>query len=133
MKITSKQYAELLYEITDKKEESEAGEAIESFAKFLSNNNDAFKIDRIVKNFQEIWNEKKGIVESVIESSCKLDDSTVGMLNQYILKLSKAKKVVIKEKTDKNLLGGVVIRYKDKILDGSLKTRLRELNNKMTK
>lgn len=130
MKITSRQYAELLYEITDKKE---VGEAIESFASFLANNNDIFKIDRIVKNFQEIWNEKKGIVESVIESSCKLDDSTVEMLNEYILKLSKAKKVIIKEKTDKNLLGGVVIRYKDKILDGSLRTRLKELNNKMTK
>jgi F-type H+-transporting ATPase subunit delta len=133
MKTNSTQYAELLYEITDKEDESQVSEAIKGFAKFLVNNNDSFKIDKIIKKFQEIWNEKNGVVEAKIESASKLDESIKQMLNEYILELSQAKKVVIEEKTDKELLGGVVIRYKDKILDGSLRTRLTELNHKMTK
>lgn len=133
MKINSTQYAELLYEITDKDDRDQIGEAVKDFAQFIVNNNDSFKVSKVIRKFQEIWNEKNGIIEAEVESASQLDESIKQMLSEYILELSKAKKVVIKEKTDKELLGGVVIRYKDKILDGSLKTRLTELNQKMTK
>jgi len=41
--------------------------------------------------------------------------------------------VIMSEKVDKKLLGGIVIKYGDKVLNGSLKNSLVELKNKMVK
>ena len=37
------------------------------------------------------------------------------------------------KKIDKNILGGVIIRYGDKVVDGSLKTQLEDLKEKLIK
>jgi len=62
-----------------------------------------------------------------------LDKETGKLLKNYITGLSGAKEVLVSEKTDKNILGGVIIKYGDKVLDGSLKTSLEELKEKMIK
>jgi len=62
-----------------------------------------------------------------------LDKASIKLLENYIAELSGAKEVVLNEKIDKNILGGVVIRYGDRVVDGSLRTSLEELKNKMIK
>ena len=39
----------------------------------------------------------------------------------------------MKEKQNKNILGGVILKYGDKILDGSLKTKLNSLKEELKK
>ena len=55
------------------------------------------------------------------------------MLHCYIVKLTKDKNVNIDKKIDKDILGGVVIKYDDKILDISLRTKLEELRQVLEK
>ncbi len=131
MKITPKQYAESLYQAVVGKKDSEVKDAIGNFVKVLINNNDISKADEIIKQFVRIWNREQGIVEAEVVSAKELDKKIVKLLNGYIAKLSGAKDVVIKEIVNKDILGGVVIKYKDKVLDGSLRMRLGELRSKM--
>ncbi len=133
MNITAKQYAQSLYEVVKGKKDSQIKEAIKNFFRILVNNNDIFKIDKIVANFTEIWNREEGIVAAKIISARKFDNKIINSLNNYIIKLSKAKRTEIRQIVDKNILGGVIIRYEDKIIDGSLRTRLADLKNKMVK
>lgn len=133
MQITPKQYAISLYESVDKKNNREAGDVIKKFVKVLINNNDISKFNKIIERFEEIWNKENGIVNAEVISARKLDNKTIKMLNNYIAELSCAKKVSAKQSIDKNILGGVVIRYEDKVLDGSLRTKLRELRVEMGK
>jgi F-type H+-transporting ATPase subunit delta len=133
MKITNKQYAKTLYKLVDGKNKNEVEKIIKEFVAILSENNDLGKIKKIIEAFSVIWDKEKSMVEAEITSAKELDKDMVRLLNGYIVKLSGAKEVVINKNVDKNILGGVIIRYGDKVLDGSLKTKISELKNNMAK
>lgn len=133
MRISPKQYAESLYQVVAKKKENDIKVVIENFVKVLQNNNDFNKSDKITEQFCKIWNKEEGIIEAEIMSAKELDKEIIELLNSYIAKLSGAKKVLVNQKVDKNILGGLIIKYKDKVLDGSLKSGLLELKKDMVK
>ncbi len=133
MKITPKQYSESLYQAVQNKKDSEVKDAIGNFVKVLISNNDISKADEIIKQFVGIWNKEQGIVEAEVVSAKELDNKIAKLLNNYIVKLSGAEKVLVRQKVDKNILGGVVIKYGDKVLDGSLREKLNELKAEMIK
>jgi len=133
MKINAKQYARSLYEAVQNKSDSQIKDVLKSFVKVLINNNDISKADKIIAEFSKIWNKKQGVVEAEVISAKELDNPIIRLMSDYIVKLLKAKEVIINKKIDKNLLGGVVIKYGDKILDNSMRIRLCELKNRMIK
>ena len=133
MKITPKQYSESLYQVVQNKKDSEIKDVIKNFVKVLISNNNISKADEIIKQFVKVWNREQGIVEAEIASARELDKKIVKLLNDYIVKLSGAEKVLVKQKVDKDILGGVVIKYEDNVLDGSLRMRLGELRSEMVK
>ena len=133
MNIPIKQYAKILYKIIDGKSKNDAEKIIGDFVAILTENNDQGKIKKIIEEFNNFWNKEKGIVEAEILSAKELNKDIAKLLNNYIAKLSGAKEVVMSESIDKNLLGGVVIRYGDKVVDGSLKTKIESLKIELTK
>jgi len=132
MRISSKQYAESLYQVV-KEKDCDVSDAIKKFIKILVSNNDISKADKIVEDFVKIWNKKEGIVEAEITSARELDKDTVKLLHEYIAKFSDATDVILNKKINKNILGGVIIKCGDKILDASLKMSLKELKNNLVK
>ena len=115
------------------KKKKEVEQAINEFARVLVANNDITKLDKIIQEFNNIWNEKEGIVEAEVKSAQELDKSIIKTLSDYIVNLSGAKKVELNKIVDKNLLGGVVIKYSDKVMDGSLKNRINNLKSNLKK
>ncbi|MDD4900893.1 MAG: ATP synthase F1 subunit delta [Patescibacteria group bacterium] len=133
MRITPKQFALSLYEAADGKSASQVKAIIAKFIEILVKNNALSMAEKIEKEFLKIWNERQGIVEAEIITAHGLGREIMKMLKDYLGHLTKAKEVVVHEKEDKNILGGVVIRYGDKILDGSLRSQLAELKEKLIK
>ncbi len=133
MKITVKQYALSLYETVGGKSAAEVKDIVKKFVELLAEKNQLSKSEKIIAEFLKIWNDKHGIVEAQAVSASHLDKETVKLLKSYVTKLSGAKEVIMTEKTDKDILGGVIIRYGDKVVDGSLKTQLEDLKNKLIK
>ncbi len=133
MKIIPKQYAESLYQSVQNKKDSQIKSAIENFVKLLIVNNDIAKADKIIEQFKKIWNKEEAVVEAEVVSARELDKAIVKLLKGYIAELSGAGKVDLKQKVDKNILGGVVVKYGDKVLDASLKTQLEELKENIIK
>ncbi|MEI6596668.1 MAG: ATP synthase F1 subunit delta [bacterium] len=133
MKITAKQYALSLYESADGKTAAQVKAVIKKFIELLAKKNQLSRAGKIIAEFIKIWNDKRGIVEAQVVSANGLDKTNIKLLENYIIKLSGAKEVTVSQKIDKNILGGVVIRYGDKIVDGSLKTQLVDLKNKLIK
>lgn len=133
MKVNTKQSAELFYELTADKSPGEVKDVVKKFVELLAKNGYLGKVDKVIGEFEKIWNEKRGIVEAEITSARELDKEIVKSLHNHIIKLSGAKEIVLTEKVDKKILGGVVIRHGDRVVDGSLRTRVGELKNKMIK
>lgn len=133
MKITAKQLALSLYESLDGKTPGQVKQVIEEFVKLLAETNQLSAVDKIVAEFIKIWHLKHGIVEAQATSSNGLNKIEIKLLKDYVANLSGAKEVSLSQQIDKNILGGVVIRYGDRVLDGSLKTQLTELKEKLIK
>ncbi|MBI4811838.1 ATP synthase F1 subunit delta [Candidatus Falkowbacteria bacterium] len=133
MKITFKQYAQVLYEIMADKDTGEIKDDVKKFIESLAKNEQLKKAHKIMIEFVKIWNKEKGIVEAEAISARELDKDIVKLLNNYIVKLSGAKEVLISEKINKDILGGVVIKYGDRVVDGSLKSRVIEFKNSLVK
>jgi len=133
MKITSRQYAQALYDLTKDKQLAEIKQITKKFVELLINNRDLSKAKEISNRFQKIWLREENIVEANIVSARKLDKDVIKSVSDYIKKTTKAKELIIKEDIDKNILGGVIIKYQDKIMDGSIKTKLIELKKEIIK
>jgi F-type H+-transporting ATPase subunit delta len=133
MKISPKKYAQALLEAIGEKKVSEIKEVIKKFVEIMQANNNLSQINKVIEQFNKLWNKKQGIIEAEIISAKELDKEIVKLLNSYIIKLTGAKEAILNKKVDKNILGGVIIKYKDIIIDGSLRNKLDELKIKMIK
>lgn len=127
MKISTKQYAQALYELTLGKSESEVGVVVEKFVKELAKNSQLKSAQKIIENFSNIYNRENGIIEAQVISSFKLEDVEVEKLKKYLLEKYSAKEIVFNNNIDPKIKGGVIIKVEDELIDASVAGKLRSL------
>lgn len=133
MKISTKQYAQALYELTLGKSEGEVGIVVEKFVKELVKNNQTKSATKIIDNFNNIYNRENGIIEAEIESREQLQTEVLEKIEKYLIKKYNAKQIILNKKINPEIKGGVIIKAGDEITDlsvaGSLNRLRRELIN----
>lgn len=132
MKVSNQQYADALYEAVKEKSQSEVNEILANFVKILAKNNQIKNAENIIGKFKETWNRKEGVVEAEVVSRGKLDGELRIEIEKYVSKKYNAEKIEIIEKIDPEIKGGVVIRVRDEIIDGSIKGQLNNLRRKLS-
>jgi F-type H+-transporting ATPase subunit delta len=83
---------------------------------------EAFFCD-IVTEYVKLANDRRNIVAAQVASAVELNEKEKGELDRVLDKLT-GKKVRTSYVVDPSLIGGIVVRMGDKIIDGSIKTRL---------
>ncbi len=129
MKITPKLYATGLLQALHNKQGAEIALIIDAFVALLAKNNDTAKADKIIAEFSALWNKEHKMSASEITTAKKPDEGTRGLLETFLLKQSGSRAAEIQEKIDGDILGGMVIRYEDTVLDYSVKTKISDLIN----
>ncbi len=132
-KISSKKYAQLLYEVTKDLEKDQVKIEIDNFLKLVHKNKDSKHLDKIFKAFDEYAKMQESIIDVSVISFEVLTPNQKEELKHQIKKEQNVKVVNLQETTDKNLLGGFVLKIGDTIFDASLKTRLECLRHEMKK
>ncbi|MBE9527978.1 MAG: ATP synthase F1 subunit delta [Proteobacteria bacterium] len=84
----------------------------------------------IVAAYTKLLDEKAGRIRAVVESPFDMDADTLGEIEG---KLSGAtgKEVVVSAEKREELIGGLVIRLDNLLIDGSLKTQLEQMKDKI--
>ncbi|MRR54527.1 MAG: F0F1 ATP synthase subunit delta [Deltaproteobacteria bacterium] len=77
----------------------------------------------ITSCFRTFGDESAGILRSTITSALPLSENQVSELRSA-LERTTGKKIILDVATDPSLIGGVVTRIGDKVLDGSIRTQL---------
>lgn len=83
---------------------------------------------KIIEKFNGIYNRKNGIIEAEVATARELESSQVHKVESFIKEKYKAKEVVIKNKIDESIKGGIIIKIGDEIIDASLKNSLTNLS-----
>lgn len=130
-KISPQKYAQVLYDMVADRKQEEIDSVVREFARLVVENNDLSRVDAIIKEFSRLWNHHHGIVESEVVSARQLEPSLVEELKNFVQEVSGGRQVEFKNRVDENILGGVIIRYGDKRIDGSLKTQISKLRTKL--
>lgn len=125
MKITAKQYARALFEALKEAPDNE-GKIIDNFFETLKKNNDLRQATEIMSYFEEYDREEKNLVEVLIVSVSPLEEDMKNKIRNKMGSLL-GKQIVLKEKIDAGILGGLVIKFKDYVFDASIKSRIEEM------
>jgi F-type H+-transporting ATPase subunit delta len=118
-------YAAALYEAVQGDVETDA--LIRNFLRFLKEKKKLHRIEKIIKEFEKIYNERKGIFSLKIASARKLDKEIV----EKIAGALKIEKYELTPEIDKKLLGGFVAQYGDSLFDMSIKNNLEKLSKQL--
>jgi F-type H+-transporting ATPase subunit delta len=133
MRVTAKQYAQTLYDLTDGKAKPEIEKSLADFARYLHKERKLKLSGKIIENFRKIYDRKNGIVEAEVVTAEKISTEIEKKIKSYIQKKYDAKKVVLKNSIDGNIKGGVIIRVGDEVIDGSITGKLSELKKILVK
>jgi F-type H+-transporting ATPase subunit delta len=84
----------------------------------------------VARFLRELADARKGIVRAEVTTATQLSDAYYERLQAQLEKMT-GKKVVVDRRTDPALIAGVVTRIGDRILDGSLRTRLQSIKDSL--
>jgi len=133
MKTKPEQYARALFETLKDKSKPEAKEAIRNFVSVLASQNQLSRTEKIIEEYIKIYNREEGIVEVELSCASGLDKAEEKPIADRVKELTQADKINITQVVDKELLGGIIIRFEDQIIDGCLRSRLDDLKNTLSK
>ena len=85
-------------------------------------------LPEIASMLRELADARKGVVRAEVTTAVPCRTATTCACRPKLEKMT-GKKVVVDRKTDPALIAGVVTRIGDRILDGSLRTRLQSLKD----
>ena len=130
MKISPKQYAQVLFEVVSQSEKDDLDSLIKNFSRILIEHNRVSYLDKIIYFFELIWNKNKKVLPVQITSARPFDKQIVDLLRDYLQKVVH-EEIELSTKVDKKIKGGLILRYGGKSIDYSLQNRLRQLKSKL--
>ena len=103
-----------------------ADEALLNFLSLLIENHRMPVIFRIRQEYERLWEEENKTLPVEITSAIALDEATTESLGKTIGERA-GRKVNLAARVDPDILGGIVIRVGNSILDASIRNRLEQL------
>ena len=90
------------------------------------------QIRGITEYYQKLVDEFKGVVRADVVSATALSDDAVEKIRASLSKMT-GKEILLDIKQDASLIGGVVTKVGDMVLDGSIKTQLENMKESLKK
>jgi F-type H+-transporting ATPase subunit delta len=87
-------------------------------------------LPQIAEDFQELTDERRGIAHAQVVTAVPLSDDEKQSLARRLSELT-GKQVDLRAYQDESILGGLVARIGDRLIDGSTKTKLIALKRRL--
>jgi ATP synthase F1 delta subunit len=84
------------------------------------------EIFRIRREFEELWKKANRHLDVTVTSAIELDPNVVGRIGEEVERQT-GEKVDLSSEVDDGILGGIVLRVGNMVLDASIRTRLEKL------
>ena len=84
----------------------------------------------IAKEYARLYNEARGIIVAAAITTSPISEEQAARLTAR-LEAETGKKIILKRTIDKELIGGIKLRYSGIQLDGSLRSRLENIERRL--
>ncbi|MFA6255176.1 MAG: ATP synthase F1 subunit delta [Patescibacteria group bacterium] len=130
MKISAKKYAISLFEAVQDLDHKQADKVIKKFVLVLAKNQALSLAPKIIEEFENYSRQKQGIQKVEIKTARPLSKSDEKEITSQ-LKKRLGKEIQAEKIVDESLIGGMIIKIGDNLIDGSIKMQLINLKNNL--
>jgi ATP synthase F1 delta subunit len=109
-----------------------ADEVLLNFLELLIEKHRVPALFRIRRQFDELWRRENKLLPVQVTSAVELDEETVRKIGDEIGEQT-GRKVELTSRVDPDILGGIVLRVGNSILDASIRNRLERLRKQVAK
>ncbi len=102
------------------------------FLRVIIDNNRQSVIDDIYRSFIELIDKAKNRKRVKIVSSIKLEKNVIDKIEGTLVK-NLGKDIIVEQKVDESILGGILIEIDDTIIDGTIANSLKVLKDRLMK
>ena len=126
------------YFTSDEKKEAvirvleDADERLVNFLQLLAERHRMPVLPRIRRQFDSLWAEEKRLLPVSVTSAVELDESLVQDIGRRIQDQT-GRRVELSSQVDPDVLGGLVVRVGNMVLDASVRNRLERLRKQVAK
>jgi ATP synthase F1 delta subunit len=111
---------------------SDADPIIVNFLKLLIENHRMPVIFRVRREYERLWQEENKLLPVQITSAVELDQATVSEIGDRIAEQT-GRKVDLSATVEPDILGGIVVRVGNAVLDASVRNRLEQLRKQVAR
>ena len=111
---------------------SGADESVVNFLKLLIENHRMPVIFRVRREFERLWQDENKLLPVTVTSAVELDKGTVKQIGDRIAEQT-GRKVDLSSAVEPEILGGLVVRVGNSILDASIRNRLEQLRKQVAR
>jgi F-type H+-transporting ATPase subunit delta len=109
-----------------------AEESVMNFLELLLEKHRMPVIGRIRREYDALWREENKLLSVLVTSAVELDEGTVRSIGDRISEQT-GRKVDLTSRVDPGIVGGIVLRVGNSILDASIRNRLEQLRKQVAR
>jgi F-type H+-transporting ATPase subunit delta len=111
---------------------SDVDPVVENFLELLVENHRMPAIFRVRREFERLWEQENHLLPVTITSAVALDEATVKSIGETIGQQT-GERVELTANVDPDVLGGLIVRVGNSILDASIRNRLENLRRSVAR
>jgi F-type H+-transporting ATPase subunit delta len=111
---------------------SDADPTFVNFLKLLIENHRMPVVFRVRRGYEELWEDENKLLPVQITSAVELDKGTVEQIGDRIAEQT-GRKVDLSSSVEPDILGGIVVRVGNSVLDASVRNRLDQLRKQVAR
>ena len=89
-------------------------------------------IFRVRREFDRLWREENKLLPVQVTSAVELDQATVNQIGDRIAEQT-GRKIDLSASVEPDILGGIIVRVGNSILDASIRNRLEQLRKQVAR
>ena len=105
---------------------TEADPLVVNFLELLVDNHRMPALMRVRRSYDALWEKENNLLPVTVTSAVELDEATVSNIGDRIGEQT-GRKVQLSSSVEPDLLGGIVVRVGNSIIDASIRNRLEQL------
>lgn len=125
-KLTAQQYAQALFDAVSETAPKDHDKVLDNFVKILADNGHLGMQPHIETEFHRLQQKAKGISEVEVTFAKEHNPKVLHDLNSIVQGNAE-----FKTKIDEGIVGGVIVKVDDTLIDASVKTQLEHLNTSL--
>ena len=111
---------------------TDADPIVVNFLKLLIENHRTPAVFRLRREFDRLWQEENQLLPVQVTSAVALDQATVNQIGDRIAQQT-GRKIELSASVEPEILGGIVVRVGNSILDASIRNRLEQLRKQVAR